>query len=89
VSQKHAINQPMCRGLSVTHSPVTPQYLGRTGKCKVDETEKGWFITLIRVSEGTEGVSERVCVKPCAACCVLRCVLILCVLHHRRTPTRC
>lgn len=23
------------------------KYLGRTGKCKVDETEKGWFITYI------------------------------------------
>jgi hypothetical protein len=26
------------------------KYLGREGKCKVEETEKGWFITLIRVS---------------------------------------
>uniref|UniRef100_A0A383WDC4 DNA/RNA-binding protein Kin17 WH-like domain-containing protein n=1 Tax=Tetradesmus obliquus TaxID=3088 RepID=A0A383WDC4_TETOB len=25
------------------------KHLGRTGQCKVDETEKGWFITLIRV----------------------------------------
>jgi len=23
------------------------KYLGRTGKCKVDETTKGWFITFI------------------------------------------
>lgn len=28
------------------------KYLGREGKCKVEETEKGWFITLIRVSGG-------------------------------------
>jgi hypothetical protein len=26
------------------------KHLGRTGQCKVEETEKGWFITLIRVS---------------------------------------
>jgi hypothetical protein len=25
-------------------------YLGRTGKCEVDETEKGWFVT-VRVAE--------------------------------------
>ena len=24
------------------------KYLGRTGKCRVDETEKGWFISLIQ-----------------------------------------
>jgi DNA/RNA-binding protein KIN17 len=23
------------------------KYLGRTGKCKVDETPKGWFMTFI------------------------------------------
>jgi len=26
------------------------KYLGRTGKCRVDETEKGWFISLIQAS---------------------------------------
>ncbi len=25
------------------------KYLGREGKCKVEETPKGWFITLIQV----------------------------------------
>ena len=27
------------------------KYLGRTGQCKVEETEKGWFITLINRDE--------------------------------------
>lgn len=27
------------------------KYLGRTGLCKVEETEKGWFITLINHDE--------------------------------------
>lgn len=24
------------------------KYLGKTGKCRVEETEKGWFISLIQ-----------------------------------------
>ncbi len=27
------------------------KYLGRTGQCKVEETPKGWFITLIHRDE--------------------------------------
>ncbi|KAI7842604.1 hypothetical protein COHA_003708 [Chlorella ohadii] len=30
------------------------KYLGRTGQCKVEETEKGWFITLIHRDEMEE-----------------------------------
>ena len=26
------------------------QYLGKTGQCRVDETPKGWFISLIQVA---------------------------------------
>jgi hypothetical protein len=35
------------------------KYLGREGKCKVDETPKGWFITLIHRDEA--GVSHSSC----------------------------
>ena len=27
------------------------KHLGRTGQCKVEETEKGWFITLVHRDE--------------------------------------
>ena len=27
------------------------KYLGRTGQCKVDETEKGWFIAVVQKDE--------------------------------------
>ena len=46
-------------------------YLGRSGKCEVDETEKGWFVTYIdRDPEKLRKVEERIepTTTPLAAC---------------------
>ncbi|KAG1664589.1 hypothetical protein FOA52_012532 [Chlamydomonas sp. UWO 241] len=42
------------------------KYLGREGKCKVDETEKGWFITLIQ-RDPMEEIEEEKRLKRTAA----------------------
>ena len=34
------------------------KYLGRTGQCKVDETAKGWFISVVHKDEGEVGGEE-------------------------------
>lgn len=40
------------------------KHLGRTGQCKVEETPKGWFITLIQRDEMEVGVPR--CAARCA-----------------------
>ncbi len=35
------------------------KYLGREGLCKVDETEKGWYISLIQRDQAEELAAER------------------------------
>ena len=42
------------------------KYLGRTGQCKVEETEKGWFITLIHRDEMEVGA--RCAAASCGRC---------------------
>lgn len=56
------------------------KHLGRTGQCKVEETEKGWFITLIRVSAWLDGAV----VLPCAVvvCYCQPCIRYIAVLFH-------
>lgn len=46
IADRHHIHMNSTRWLTLTEFV---KYLGREGKCKVEETEKGWFITLIRV----------------------------------------
>lgn len=47
IADKNHIHMNSTQWLTLTEFV---KYLGREGKCKVEETEKGWFITLIRVS---------------------------------------
>ena len=35
------------------------KYLGKEGFCKVDETEKGWYITLVQRDPAEELAAER------------------------------
>uniref|UniRef100_A0A7S0WIK2 C2H2-type domain-containing protein n=1 Tax=Chlamydomonas leiostraca TaxID=1034604 RepID=A0A7S0WIK2_9CHLO len=44
INDKHHVHMNSTRWLTLTEFV---KYLGREGKCKVDETEKGWWITLI------------------------------------------
>ena len=51
------------------------RYLGRTGKCRVDETEKGWFISLIRDDdEATLAAARRLKRDRCYASLHLQCL---------------
>jgi len=45
INDRHHIHMNSTKWLSLTEFV---KYLGRTGKCKVDETPKGWFISLIQ-----------------------------------------
>ncbi|GAX76486.1 hypothetical protein CEUSTIGMA_g3931.t1 [Chlamydomonas eustigma] len=45
ISDRHHVHMNSTKWLTLTSFV---QYLGREGKCKVDETPKGWFITLIQ-----------------------------------------
>jgi DNA/RNA-binding protein KIN17 len=45
IQDRHHVHMNATRWLSLTEFV---KYLGREGKCKVDETPKGWFITLIQ-----------------------------------------
>lgn len=47
IADRNHIHMNSTRWLTLTEFV---KHLGRQGKCKVEETEKGWFITLIRVS---------------------------------------
>ncbi|XP_074308257.1 KIN17-like protein [Silene latifolia] len=44
ISDRHHVHMNSTKWLSLTEFV---KYLGRTGKCKVEETAKGWFITYI------------------------------------------
>ena len=44
ISDRHHIHMNSTKWLTLTEFV---KYLGRTGKCKVDETPKGWFIRLV------------------------------------------
>lgn len=46
---------------STTYHTLTEfvKYLGRTGKCRVEETEKGWFISLIQADPVEQLNAER------------------------------
>lgn len=44
INDRHHVHMNSTKWLSLTEFV---KYLGRTGKCKVDETPKGWFITYI------------------------------------------
>eukprot|EP00879_Flechtneria_rotunda_P005889 GHRR01006195.1.p1 GENE.GHRR01006195.1~~GHRR01006195.1.p1 ORF type:complete len:279 (+),score=79.29 GHRR01006195.1:969-1805(+) len=46
IADRNHIHMNSTRWLTLTEFV---KHLGRTGQCKVEETEKGWFITLIRV----------------------------------------
>lgn len=46
IADRHHVHMNSTKWLTLTEFV---KHLGRTGQCKVDETEKGWFITLIRV----------------------------------------
>lgn len=42
-----------------TSSADFVKYLGKEGFCKVDETEKGWYITLVQRDPAEELAAER------------------------------
>ncbi|XP_021847097.1 KIN17-like protein isoform X2 [Spinacia oleracea] len=44
IAERHHVHMNSTKWLSLTEFV---KYLGRTGKCKVDETPKGWFISYI------------------------------------------
>jgi DNA/RNA-binding protein KIN17 len=46
IADRHHVHMNSTKWLTLTEFV---KHLGRTGQCKVEETEKGWFITLIRV----------------------------------------
>lgn len=46
INDKHHIHMNSTKWLTLSEFIA---HLGRTGQCKVEETEKGWFITLIQV----------------------------------------
>ncbi|KAF8063030.1 KIN17 [Scenedesmus sp. PABB004] len=46
IADRHHVHMNSTRWLTLTDFV---KHLGRTGQCKVEETEKGWFITLIKV----------------------------------------
>lgn len=56
ISDKHHLHMNATRWLSLTGFV---KWLGRTGKCVVDETEKGWFITWIDNDPETLAAKER------------------------------
>ncbi|KAF5843109.1 splicing factor-like protein [Dunaliella salina] len=56
INDRHHIHMNATRWLTLTEFV---KYLGREGKCKVDETEKGWWITLIQRDPMEEIDEER------------------------------
>ncbi|KAF6255209.1 domain of Kin17 curved DNA-binding protein-domain-containing protein [Scenedesmus sp. NREL 46B-D3] len=46
IADRHHVHMNSTKWLTLTEFV---KHLGRTGQCKVDETEKGWFISLIKV----------------------------------------
>ena len=52
INERNHIHMNATKWLTLTEFV---KYLGREGKCKVDETEKGWFIKIVQ----TDGVEVR------------------------------
>merc|ERR1711920_30294 len=50
IKDKHHIHMNSTRWLTLTEFV---KHLGRTGKCSVQDTEKGWYITLLRPDTNT------------------------------------
>lgn len=66
-SRRHHIHMNATKWLSLTEFV---KYLGRTGKCRVDETPKGWFISIIQEDPMAELSTERRVKRDrCASCC--------------------
>ena len=53
------------------------QYLGKTGQCRVDETPKGWFISLIQVTR--RGMPRPVLASCSVGSCTLCQALAVCI----------
>ncbi len=73
IQDKHHIHMNSTRWLTLTDFV---KHLGREGLCKVEETPKGWFITLIQVGDWEAfliGSSSFQAVLVCFSrgCCVL------------------
>ncbi len=66
-SSRHHIHMNATKWLSLTEFV---KYLGRTGKCRVDETPKGWFISIIQEDPMAELSTERRVKRDrCTSCC--------------------
>ncbi|GLC50689.1 hypothetical protein PLESTB_000408500 [Pleodorina starrii] len=56
INDRHHVHMNSTRWLTLTEFV---KYLGRSGQCKVDETEKGWYITLIHKDPKQQLEEER------------------------------
>uniref|UniRef100_A0A061SGC7 DNA/RNA-binding protein KIN17 n=1 Tax=Tetraselmis sp. GSL018 TaxID=582737 RepID=A0A061SGC7_9CHLO len=56
IANRHHIHMNSTKWTTLTEFV---KYLGREGKCKVEETEKGWFITLVSKDPAQELEEER------------------------------
>ncbi|GIL98645.1 hypothetical protein Vretimale_4033 [Volvox reticuliferus] len=56
ITDRHHIHMNATRWLTLTEFV---KYLGRSGQCKVEETEKGWYITLIHKDPKQQLEEER------------------------------
>ncbi|GLI58405.1 hypothetical protein VaNZ11_000107 [Volvox africanus] len=56
ITDRHHVHMNATRWLTLTDFV---KYLGRSGQCKVDETEKGWYITLIHKDPKQQLEEER------------------------------
>lgn len=56
IADKHHIHMNATKWLTLTEFV---KHLGKTGKCRVDETPKGWFISLIQTDPMAELSTER------------------------------
>jgi hypothetical protein len=81
IADRHHIHMNSTKWLTLTEFV---KHLGRTGQCKVDETEKGWFITLIRVSSTASKSGHLLGFGVCmvrAACQVQHTLLSSCLVN--------
>lgn len=58
ISDRHHLHMNATRWVTLTGFV---KWLGRTGKCVVDETEKGWFVSYIDRDPDT--IAAQVCLK--------------------------
>ncbi|EFJ48020.1 splicing factor-like protein [Volvox carteri f. nagariensis] len=56
ITDRHHVHMNSTRWLTLTEFV---KYLGKSGQCKVDETEKGWYITLIHKDPKMQLEEER------------------------------